>query len=215
MVAIGVPKKWYTWTRVLRCRRLVEAQGEVQTWYFAFFKKYNNRVPWWLKIFIHDNFTHVLAFAQSGDYAVTIIDPIHSNICVHLHYHPFGMEIPMPASYIAADFHQNGGVVVEYRAKVTKSGTSHHITNFFPGCVTIAKSLIGVAVWAFTPFQFYKYLLGTGGYELTTSECDILHREFEKDLMKWACLAAENQNQDRKKSDLKQSDNVLKKKLPS
>lgn len=108
------------------------------------------------------NFTHVLAFSKV-DNSVVVINPLHSHTSVDLRMHPEGCHLELHPDFIALDFAAHGGTVVKITRDVDQTFTSHAITNFFPGCVTMAKQLLGVAEWVFTPWQFYRWLLENGG----------------------------------------------------
>lgn len=108
------------------------------------------------------NYTHVAAFSQIGNF-VQVIDPIASKIEVQLRVHPLGPEAVLSADIIAIDFIAHGATVIKIDYDVDETLTSHHITNFFPGCVTICKGLLGVAEWVFTPWQFKQWLMDNGG----------------------------------------------------
>jgi len=124
------------------------------------------------------NFTHVVAFAQVGNF-VQVLDPIASRIEVQLRVHPLGCHQPLPADIVAIDFIAHGAEVVKISYPVDETLTSHDITNFFPGCVTICKGLLGVAEWVFTPWQFYQWLLGNGGEPLDKVRQDRILDQFE------------------------------------
>lgn len=116
----------------------------------------------WQEWLMRGNFSHVLCFSQANN-QVVMLDPVQSNMKVLVHNHPHGCHLPLYAEVIALDCSLNGGTVVRITMDVDKTPTSHAITNFFPGCVTIAKGLLGVSAWVFTPWQFYVWLLEHGG----------------------------------------------------
>lgn len=172
MAAIGVPKKQLLWTRIgVLKRRLARQVDEEVTWYFAFYKSGRVTLPLWMEWLMKGQYTHVLAFAQSGN-VVTVLDPIHSHTNVGIRRHPLGWEHVLPVDFIALDFILFGGDVVKITRKVMKSQTSHDATNYFPGCVTMAKGLLGLSDWVFTPWQFYQWLLENGGVEYTQEVMD-------------------------------------------
>jgi hypothetical protein len=172
LAAIGVEKRRLSWTRVgVLKKRLARQVEEEVTWYFAFYKSGRISLPLWMEFCMRGQYTHVLAFAQSGN-VVTVLDPIHSHINVGIRRHPAGWEHVMPVDFIALDFALFGGDVVKITRNVMKAHTSHDATNYFPGCVTMAKGLLGLSDWIFTPWQFYQWLLENGGVEYTQDVMD-------------------------------------------
>jgi hypothetical protein len=121
-------------------------------------------------------FHHVRFFSQM-DNAVVLLDPVHSGLGVFQFSHPAGPDLPFTADLLALDCTLRGDTVVSITWPVSKESTSHHITNCFPGCVTLAKSVLGIADWVFTPSQFYRWLLENGGEEYTDARCDAIMRE--------------------------------------
>lgn len=122
---------------------------------------------------VRHNFTHVVCFSQVDNY-VQVIDPTVSCIEVSLRIHPAGCHLSLPVEFIALDFAAHGAEVVEIVYPVDKTHTLYRLTNFWPGCVTIAKGLLGIAEWVFTPYQFYRWLLENGGEVLTQEKQDAL-----------------------------------------
>lgn len=123
------------------------------------------------------NFTHVLAFsAVEGLPFIQVIDPVRSFTDVRILYHPHGSHILLNPDVIALDFSCYGGRVVRLETFVSRRPRSHHLTNWFPGCVTVCKGLIGLADWVFTPWQFYRWLLEHGGVEYDSAHCEALFR---------------------------------------
>jgi hypothetical protein len=121
-------------------------------------------------------FVHVLAFAQVDNW-VQVIDPVATHVQIELR-RAQDPAVIIPAELIALDFAYHGGTVVRIDFPISRTLTSHHLTNWFPGCVTLAKNLLGVAEWVFTPNQFYHWLLENGGQALSTEdylEIETLH----------------------------------------
>ena len=130
-------------------------------------------MPGWMEWLMRGNFTHVLAFSKVDNF-VQVIDPIHSHTEVGLRMHPMGPAHELHPDFIALDFALNGGTVVKITVHIDACHHSHSITNFFPGCVTLCKGLIGLSEWVFTPYQFYGWLLENGGEEYTPEKQDMI-----------------------------------------
>lgn len=107
-------------------------------------------------------YTHVISFSQVDQF-VQVLDPIHTHLAVSLRIHPEGVAHCLPVEVIALDFAAHGAEIVRITYPVDGVSTSHHLTNWFPGCVTIAKAVLGVADWVFTPGQWRDWLLEHGG----------------------------------------------------
>lgn len=90
---------------------------------------------------------------------------------------PQGCHLPFQAELFALDSALRGADVVRIDYAIDKTPTAHAITNFFPGCVTIAKGILGICDWVFTPWQFYCWLLDHGGVEYTKDKQDALTME--------------------------------------
>jgi hypothetical protein len=151
----------------------LKAKTELKTWYFAFFKNPRQRLPAWIKFCMRENYSHVLAFSQIHNF-VQVLDPVHSHLDVSLRIHPSGCHLPMPVDFIALDFALHGAEVVKITYPVDRTPTTITFTNLFPGCVTIAKGLLGISEWVFTPWQFHQWLLENGGELLTKEKQDLL-----------------------------------------
>jgi hypothetical protein len=152
----------------------LKRQKQERTWYFAFFKSSQYSLPAWMRWCMRDNYTHVLAFSQVDNY-VQVVDPVQCNIEVSIRIHPLGREHFLHADFIALDFMVRGADVVKIVYDVDATPTSHTLPNFFPGCVTIAKGLLGISEWIFTPWQFYQWLLENRGELLTEERLDMLY----------------------------------------
>ena len=126
---------------------------------------------------LRGNYNHVLAFCQSGP-VVQVINPLGSHTEVSLRVHPQGIDYHLDAEFIAMDFTYFGADVVKLVWPVDASLTSHSLTNFFPGCVTMAKGLLGISEWVFTPWQFKQWLSENGGELLTEKRLAELETEW-------------------------------------
>lgn len=135
----------------------------LQTWYFAFFRSGGRtQLPGWMNFCIGSGYTHVISFSQV-DNCVQVLDPIHTHLAVSLRIHPLGPAHALPVELIALDFAAYGAEVLRITYPTNALSTSHHLTNWVPGCVTVAKALLGVAEWVFTPSQWREWLLENGG----------------------------------------------------
>jgi hypothetical protein len=122
---------------------------------------------------MRDQFTHVVAFSQiANGCAVQVLNQARHGLDIHVRLNPQGPDQPIPVDFVAVDFVLHGGEVVKITHRKDRTLTSHHITNFFPGCVTLSKQLLGVAEWIFTPKQFHSWLLEHGGEPLTDDKLD-------------------------------------------
>lgn len=140
----------------------------MRTWYFAFSNTGPNLLPGWVAWVTRGGFRHVRCFSQVDNH-VLVVDPSYHRLELHIFSHPRGAGWPLPADLLALDCHARGETLVRITWPSTHDITMHHITNWFPGCVTVAKSVLGIADWVFTPSQFYQWLLSNGG-ELFTQE---------------------------------------------
>ncbi len=168
---IGVPARCLRWGLAAKYFNRLKSQKVLRTWYFAFSRDGQGRVSWWLDLFMKGQFTHVLAFSAIDNH-VLVVNPIQSNIEFVLNFNPAGCHLPMPVEVIALDFALHGHEVVKIDYAIDKEPTSHALTNFFPGCVTIAKGILGISDWIFTPWQFHQWLLDHGGELFTKDKQD-------------------------------------------
>lgn len=153
--------------RMIRLRARLSKKVETKDWYFAFFDSNDRELPWYLSDVLKPGYKHVLAFSSTNN-DVLVIDPIARFVDIQLRSNPMGRNYSCPPDFIAADFFLNGATkVLKIRWNADHAFTSHDISNCYPGCVTLMKSLLGVAVWVFTPWQFYNWLLDNGAEEYT------------------------------------------------
>ena len=148
-------------------KRRLSKRFDERDWYFAFFESSRRELPWYLFDFLKPGFKHVIAFSSTG-LDVVVLDPIAKYLDVQVRSNPAGRHLSCPPDYIAADFFLNGASkVLKIRWKSLHTFTSHNVCNSYPGCVTLMKTLLGVANFVLTPWQFYNWLLENGGEEYT------------------------------------------------
>lgn len=169
----GVPVKYLAWGRADRYYKKLQGKKKMVSWYFAFYKNDGWEPAWWLRLLNPGKYQHVVAFSQC-DNLVAVIDPRESNTEILMHRHPEGYHLPLSADAIALDCCLRGADVVKIEYAIDKTPAAHSITNFFPGCVTIAKGVLGISDWVFTPWQFYCWLLDHGGIEYTSDKQDAI-----------------------------------------
>lgn len=180
---MGVAKKLVWWLgighRSLKLNRRLKLKKQDREWFFVFFAG-DERLPWYVKPFLTEGFEHVICFAQAN-YDVVVVDPTYRWLEAMIYSNPAGRHLVCPAEYIASDFYLQGGRVVRIKYPSDSSLTSHHFTQYFPGCVTIMKSILGVSPWCWTPFQFYRWLLENGGLEYSSDNIESILNRLQED----------------------------------
>ena len=154
-------------SRGIRSRRLRRVT-EPREFYFVFTKG-PRYMPWYLRNRLKPGFGHVMALGQQGIYGI-LYDLCHKGFSNKFLKNPKGEPYVYPVEFMVAALYRDGAKVIRIEWELDARPTLYHITNFFPGCVTFAKQLLGVALWVFTPYQFYQWLLANGGEEWGDTE---------------------------------------------
>lgn len=159
-------------------RASLAKRSEEKTWYFIFNDSGHNAfIPFWAQCVIKPgDFKHVFCCSQM-DNNVIVLDSLASHIECNLYGHPSSRYLPLPVDTFVLNYWLDGYSVVKITYPVTKEPNLHDCTNFYPGCVTFCKGVLGISDWIFTPQHFYEWLLDNGGELLRIEYFDIICKE--------------------------------------
>jgi hypothetical protein len=133
-------------------------------WYFAFCEQEENPYPV-VGRFLKPGFGHVVVFTKSGLFA-TSIEPSRTAIRVNTFFNTENANFPVNIDEIVELFKKNGFKVVRHRYCIDDESSILCLSNVWPSCVNLCKSITGYRSRAQTPYQLYKSLLRDGGSQL-------------------------------------------------
>lgn len=119
----------------------------------------HQHVPWWQKLCIahhEDHFGHVSLINPVTDNHAIVIEPNRGELIIELR------EFEHTIAYEAARIAQ----ITPVLGYVGRAEGMHHISNYVPSCVSIAKVIMGIRCNAVTPKGLYKALLKRGALKI-------------------------------------------------